>query len=89
MCKNPTQKDGVDSHLGGGGVDARFGINLTHSKHDAIYNAGLVFFLSKGVRRLGFFLFHIIVLLSLLILILKILIKDTVKAYFCYHHMLL
>ena len=91
MCKKPIQIDGLDSCLGEESADARFGTYLTHSKQDTRYNASLVFFLSKGTRRLGFFLFlfYIVVLLSLLILILKIRVKDTMKACFCCRHMLL
>ena len=38
-------------------ANARFGTYLTHSKQDAVYNEDLVFFLSKGARRLGFISF--------------------------------
>ena len=73
------------------GADVRFGTFVTHSKQDTRYNASLVFFLSKGARRSGFIYFSVffIVLLSLLIFILKICIKDTMKTYFCYRHMFL
>ena len=51
----------------------------------------LLFFLSKGARRLGFISFSVLYyrVTILLILILKIRIKDTMKAYFCYRYMLL
>ena len=60
MCKKPIQIDGLDSCLGEEGVDARFGTYLTHSKQDTRYNASLVFFLSKGARRLGFISFSVL-----------------------------
>ena len=85
MCKKLIQVDGLNSCLDEEGAVARFGTYLTRSKQDTRYNANLVFV------RLGFISFsvYIIVLLSLVILILKIRMKDTVKAYFCYRHMLL
>ena len=52
----------------------------------------LLFFLSKGARRLGFISFSVLyyrVTKSFLILILKIRIKDTMNSYFWYRHMLL
>ena len=60
MCKKPIQIDGLDSCLGEEGADARFGTYLTHSKQDTTYNANLVFFLSKGARRLGFISFSVL-----------------------------
>ena len=92
MCKKPIQIDGLDSCLGEQSADARFGTYLTHSKQDARYNASLVFFSdeeSKKIRFYFFFCFIFIVLLSLLVLVSKIGIKVTMKAYFCYRHMFL
>ena len=91
MWKKPIQKDVLDSCLGEEGADSRFGTYLTHSKQDTGYNASLVFSLWKGARRLGFISFSVLYyrVTILLILILKIRIKDTMKAYFCYRHMLL
>ena len=85
MCKKPIQVDGLNSCLGEEGAVARFGIYLTHSKQDTRYNTNFVFV------RLGFisFSFYIIVSLSLVILILKICMKDTMKAYFFYRYLLL
>ena len=60
MCKKPIQIDGLDSCLGEKGANARFGTYLTHSKQDTRYNASLVFFLSKGARRLGFISFSVL-----------------------------
>ena len=92
MCKKPIQIDGLDSCLGEESANARFGTYLTYSKQDARYNVSLVFFLSKGARRLGFISFSVLyyrVTKSFLILILKIRIKDTMNSYFWYRHMLL
>ena len=92
MCKKRIQIDGLDCCLGEESADGMFGTYLTHPKQDTRYNSRLVFFLSKGARRIAFiffFLCYYIVLLRLLILILKIHIMDTMKAYFCYRHMLL
>ena len=60
MCKEPVQIDGLDSCLVADGADARFCTYLTHSKQDARYNASLVFFVSNGARRLGFFSFPVL-----------------------------
>ena len=51
----------------------------------------LLFFLSKGARRLGFISFSVLFyrVTRLLVLVSKIRIKDPMKAYFCYLHMLL
>ena len=91
MCKKGIQIDGLDCCLGEESADGIFGTYLTHPRQDTRYNSSLVFFLSKGARRLAFIFFmsYFIVLLRLLILILKIHIMDTMKAYFCYRHMLL
>ena len=60
MCKKPILIDGLDSCLGEESADARFGTYLTYSKQDVRYNASLVFFLSKGARRLGFISFSVL-----------------------------
>ena len=60
MCKKPIQIDTLGSCLGEEGTDARFGTFVTHSKQDTRYNASLVFFLSKGARRLGFISFFVL-----------------------------
>ena len=75
--------------MGEQSADARFGTHLTHSKQDARYNASLVFFSdeeSKKIRFYFFFCFIFIVLLRLLVLVSKIGIKVTMKAYFSYLH---
>ena len=83
MCKKPIQIDGLDSCLGEEGADVRFG---THR-----YNTSLVFFLSKEARRLGFISFSVLCyrVTKSFNTLLKIRIKDTMKAYFCYRHILL
>ena len=60
MCKTPIQIDDLDSCLGREGADARFGTFVTHSKQETRCNASLVFFLSKGARRLGFISFSVL-----------------------------
>ena len=61
ICKNPIQIDGLDSCLGVEGADARFGTHFgAHSKQDTRYNASLIFFLSKGTRRLRFISFSVL-----------------------------
>ena len=57
MCKKPVQIDGLDSCLGEEGADPRFG---TYFQNDTRYNVSLVFFLSKGARRLGFISFSVL-----------------------------
>ena len=76
MCKKPIQKDGLDSCLGEEGEDSRFGTYLTHSKQDT---------------RLGFISFSVLYyrVTKSFITYFKKPIKDTMKAYFCYRHMLL
>ena len=60
MCEKPIQIDGLDSCLGEEGADARFSTYLTHSKENTTYNASLAFFLLKGVKRLGFISFSVL-----------------------------
>ena len=60
ICKNPVQLDGLDSCLGKEDADARFGTFVTHSKQDTRYNTSLVFFLSKGAKRLGLISFSVL-----------------------------
>ena len=90
MCKKPIQIDGLDSCLGEEGADARFGTYLTHSKQDTRYNASLAFFLLKGARRLDFISFSALFyrVIKPFNTLLKMFIKDIMKAYFCYRHTL-
>ena len=60
MCKKPIQVDALGSCLGEEGTDARFGTFVTHSKQDTRYNTSLVFFLSKGAKRLGLISFSVL-----------------------------
>ena len=91
MCKKRIQIDGLDCCLGEESADGMFGTYLTHPKQDRDIIQALFFFYRREQEDLllFFFLCYYIVLLRLLILILKIHIMDTMKAYFCYRHMLL
>ena len=82
MCKKSFQIDGLDSCLSEEDADARFGTYLAHSKQDTGYNTSLFFICRRGQEDKVslIFLFYFIVLLSLLVIISKICIKDTMKA---------